>query len=160
MIRFYWDACVFISRFQRDPDRIVVLEHITDEAAAGKLEIVTSAFALAEVSYLNRKADEDQQRKDESLIQQFFDHDFIHVIQVDRQIATEAARIGRAHGLKPADAVHVATALSKDTQIIHTYDEKRLLKLHGKIGEPPLTIKEPSMEVQKELPFGDDEINE
>ena len=142
-IRFYWDSCCFISRLQRDAARISNLEYITDEAAAGRIQIIKSTMAIAEVCYLNRHADDEQTEKDAELVARFFDNEYITVVQLSRTIAEEAARINRQHGAKPADAIHLATALAADAQIVHTYDNKRLLKLDGKVGNPPLTITTP-----------------
>ncbi|MCH7750719.1 MAG: PIN domain-containing protein, partial [Planctomycetes bacterium] len=102
------------------------------------------------------KTNEDQFQTADLL--RFFDNDYIHLIRVDRKLATEAAKIARAHRVKPPDAIHLATALLRDCQIIHTYDDKKLLKLDGKVGEPPLTIIEPTAEIQANLfPEGEKE---
>lgn len=45
----YWDACCFIARIQREPDRIADLEQLTELAEDDKLRIVTSTLTIAEV---------------------------------------------------------------------------------------------------------------
>ena len=64
--------------------------------------------------------------------------------EVDREIAKLASKLCRENdGLKPPDAVHIATALTAKVSEIHTYDMKDLGKFNGKIGDPLMTIVEP-----------------
>jgi predicted nucleic acid-binding protein len=155
MIRLYWDSCTFISRIQGDPRRIVNLEFLTDEAAAGKLQLVTSALTVAEVSHLRRECSEAEMLRDVEEIGRFFDNDYIHVVQLTRHIATEAAKISLRHKIKPPDAIHLATALHSNCQVVHTYDEP-MLRLDGKVGAPALTITTPPA-AQRGL-FDDQEV--
>ncbi len=157
MLSYYWDACCFISRIQRDPEHIVALEYITDEAAADRVTIVTSTLSIAEVSCITREATLEEVARDAETIARFFDNPYIVVRQVTRRIAEHAAAIGREFGVKPPDAIHLATAIEAGVQIVHTYDDKKLLKLDGKVGTPPLTIVTPeTVERQLEL-FGQKE---
>lgn len=142
MTRFYWDSCAFIGRIQGDPSRIIDLKFLTDEAAAGRVQIVASALAVAEVSYIRRECSEAEKLRDIEEIGKFFDNDYIHIVQVTRHIATEAAKIAVRHKVKPPDAIHLATAIASNCQVVHTYDNV-LLKLDGKVGAPALTIKAP-----------------
>ena len=155
MIDYYWDSCCFISRLQRDEERIGALEYITDEAADGRVRIITSAVTIAEVCFLRTRHEasgEEEREKDAELIARFFDNPYIYVWQVTRAIAEEAARISRACGVKPLDAIHLATAIATNTQVVHTYDSRRMLTLDGKVGSPPLTIVTPdSVDRQTEM---------
>jgi len=157
MNKYYWDSCAFISRIQGNPDRIKMLEHFTDKAAEGEIQIVTSSLTVAEVCFINREGSLDEKLRDIDTISRFFDNDYIYIVQVSRQISTEAAKIGVQHKVKPPDAIHLATALHSDCQVVHTYDATRLLKLDGKVGIPPLTICKPSIQFQQEL-FSDDDL--
>lgn len=151
MTRYYWDSCVFISRLQGDPDRIVALEYLTDEAAAGRIQLITSTLAIAEVCYLKKECSEEQLRHDIEEISRFFSNDYIHLVQVTQRIATEAAHIARKHGVKPPDAIHLATAILNQCDAVHTYDGVKMLKLDKLIGDPPLRIIQPNPEVQADL---------
>jgi predicted nucleic acid-binding protein len=142
MTRFYWDSCTFISRIQGDARRIVNLEFLTDEAAAGRVQLVTSALTIAEVSHLRRDCTDEEMVRDVEQIGRFFDNDYIHVIQLTRRIATEAAKISLRYKIKPPDAIHLATAIASNCQVVHTYDEV-LLRHDAKVGAPPLTITTP-----------------
>jgi predicted nucleic acid-binding protein len=152
MTRLYWDSCVFISRIQRDPERIAVLECLTDEAQRGTFEIVTSALALAEVRYINKAIDEKTRLAHIQAIEAFFDHEYIHIVQVTAEIARAAARLGHQHGMKVLDSIHVATALARRADVLHTYDH-RWLSRDGLIGTPPLRIRQPAIDVPQSLPF-------
>ena len=138
--KYYWDSCVFIDRLQRTPHRIGPLEQITNDAADGKVLIVTSTMAIAEVVRVDSQENDETQ---DNLIRDYFDNDCIVVHQVDRRIAEDAARICRKTGVKPPDAIHVATALMADVSVLHTYDNN-LLSKNGLVGSPPLRIETPA----------------
>jgi predicted nucleic acid-binding protein len=146
MIDYYWDSCCFISRLQRDEERIRALEYITDEAAAGRVRIITSTVTIAEVCFLRARHEtsaDGEREQDAELIARFFDNPYIYAWQVTRAIAEEAARISRAFEVKPLDAIHLATAIATNTPVVHTYDSRKMLALNGKVGSPPLTIVTP-----------------
>lgn len=154
MISYYWDACCFISRIQRDPDHIDALEYITDEATAERAIIVTSALSIAEVNCINREATLEEMARDAALIARYFDNPYVVVRQVTRRIAELAAAISREFGIKPPDAIHLATAIDAGVQIVHTYDDT-LLKLDGEVGTPALTMTRPET-VERQLDFLDE----
>ena len=138
----YWDSCVFIDRIQRTPARIELLESITNLAASGGLAIVTSTLTIVEVLRgPDSSVPTDAQAK---AIKEFFENDWIVLRSVDRPIAERAADLRRAHRLKTADSVHVATALHNSVVDFHTYDNDHLIKRNGRCGSPPLTIIEPN----------------
>ncbi len=137
----YWDACVFIDRIQGTPSRIDLLRELTSLAERGSLLIVTSTLTIAE-ELRNESEDFDPDR-DLAQIRDFFEHEWISLRAVDRSIAEAAAKLRRKYGgLKVPDAVHLATAVSKEIPVMHTYDS-RLLGYDGLHGTPKLKIKEP-----------------
>ena len=71
-------------------------------------------------------------------------HRFIRTINCDRIIA-EAARslIWEFPHLKPKDAIHVASALSQEVAVMHSYDNDDLVKFSGLMGNPKLKICHP-----------------
>ena len=146
--RICWDSCVFIHRIQRTPGKIATLKQITYAAENGEVVIVTSAFSIAEVAKLNTK--KPLTKPQEKRINEFFQNDFIELVAVDLFVAELARSIVRNHGLKPGDAVVVASALMGNADVLHTYDEK-VLKRDGFIkrkGSKPLEIKEPYLPQQ------------
>lgn len=68
----YWDACCFIGRIQREPDKIEELDHLASLAEAGKLLIVTSTLTIAEVLYEPNDRGEDS--KNIKRISRYFEH--------------------------------------------------------------------------------------
>lgn len=146
----YWDTDVFIHRFQRTPEHIAVLEQITDAAEHGDIVFVQSTFTISEL--VKDPEGEKLTDEQESIIESFFENDFVIVRTLTEQIAFLSRKIARDYGLKPGDAVHVATAIFWEVPILHTYDEK-LLSKNGLIGDPPLTIERPSFVGQANLPL-------
>jgi predicted nucleic acid-binding protein len=51
-------------------------------------------------------------------------------------------RIWQYEHLKPKDAIHVASAISQQLDVLHSYDTD-LLALDGQLGTPPLRICQP-----------------
>lgn len=137
----YWDACSWISLIQ---DEIVTLPSgaiekrgqmcraVLAAAESKKIEIFTSAFALAEVNKFSPNGSINSTDK----LKAFFENDYFVIVDLSR-FAGEFARdlMQAAHaGLKPADATHLASAAISDVDFMHTFDEK-LLKLDNKINK-------------------------
>jgi predicted nucleic acid-binding protein len=144
----YWDTDVFIHRFQRTPEHISTLEQITDAAERGEIVFVQSTFTISEL--VKDPDGEKLTEAQENVIEDFFENEFVIVRTLTEQIAFLSRKIAREHGLKPGDAVHVATAIFWKVPILHTYDDK-LLKRDGLIGDPPLKIEKPSFVGQQNL---------
>lgn len=148
--RIYWNSCVFIHVIQQTGEYRPVLETIMEEARAGRVAIVTSALTLAEVRGAGSEADE-------AMIDEMFRQDYIAVRVLDPPLASRARRLGREHGIKPADAIHVATAIDLGAEVMHTMDGKTkrrgLIAKSGQIEEVGLRIREPDWPVQNRLPL-------
>jgi predicted nucleic acid-binding protein len=54
------------------------------------------------------------------------------------------------HGIRPKDAIHVATALDAGALALETFDDG-LLKKSGQVGVSPLVIRKPLPPAQSEL---------
>ena len=162
-IRYYWDACAWIALIQQEPGRFDSLKYIAEEAKAGRVEIWTSNFTLAEV--YKRPIDsgqisllpENDKAFEDSILQAF-----VQRVQVDYDVGVLArALLRRYPGIqKPQDGIHLATALLNNVDEIHTYDRQNLLDLDGliarrdgkmlKICVPP---KPPTTEPIKQSPM-------
>lgn len=147
-VRIYWDSCVYISCIQETADRIATLRRLVQAAKDGEIVFVASAMVIAEVVKIDKDSPAtfaDQAKK----IREFFENDYIKVREVDRRTAEDAQAISRKFGLKPPDAIHVATALRWKCRSLQTYDgekgeAKKLLAFDGLIGVPALKIELPS----------------
>jgi predicted nucleic acid-binding protein len=149
--RFYWDSFAFLSVFNKEPGHEKYREVIR-LAERGEALIITSAIALVEVVKIKGKAA--MGPKDEQAIRDFFEHSYIQVIGVTRNLAEEARKLVWEKNLDPKDAVHIATAIFAQVQEIHTTDHK-MTRLSG-FAE--MTIGEPkNIQTEMELPKGNGE---
>ena len=147
-IPIYWDSCVYIDCIQQTPGRHDVLDDIIEKAKNNRIILVASALVIAEVTTLKESGLEIAEQAQK--IRDFFENDFISVRGVTRRVAEEAADLGRKYSIKPADAVHVVTALHGNCASLQTFDgtssrRRKLLALDGKIGNPPLAIELPQV---------------
>lgn len=77
-----------------------------------------------------------------TLVRRFFRHSYIRVRNVTRATSERAQDVVWDDGVKPKDAIHVATALDAKVGILETFDQA-LIKRSGEIGSPPLLIRRP-----------------
>ncbi len=84
------------------------------------------------------------------IVRRFFRRSYFRVRNVTRSISEGAQDLVWNHGIRPKDAIHVATALDVGVAFLETFDEQ-LLKNTGTIGNPPLCIRKPLPPAQKEL---------
>jgi predicted nucleic acid-binding protein len=145
----YWDACVFHALFGKEKGRVDACLRIEKAAQGGSVRIYTSAITFVECVWvktitdptgkLNKLAPEHEQ-----IIEGYFKRSYIVAIICDRNIAEAARKLLWKHPqLKPHDAVHVASAIAQQVDVMHSYDNDDLVKLNGKIGNPPLKICNP-----------------
>ena len=147
----YWDANVFHALFGKEAGRVETCLCVEKAARDGKVEIYTSTATFVECVWIKGHPDR-LSKEHETVIQRYFMHKYIRAINCDRQIA-EAARnlIWQFPHLKPKDAIHVASAIAQQVEVLHTYDDD-LLKLSGQIGNPPVKICHPEFEEESESP--------
>ena len=136
--RYSWDACTWIALIIQEQalrkgggleDRARLCNHIINQAASKRVEIATSGLSLAEVC-----KHPDVIGADGDVLSDFFRNEYILVVPVDRFVGTLAREImqGRQPGLKPPDAIHLATAIISGAAEFHTFDD-RLLALDQKL---------------------------
>jgi predicted nucleic acid-binding protein len=140
-VRLYWDTSVWIAWNDNDFGTRVLCTELLRRAEAGEFVIVLSTLALAEFAPQNDAGEE--------CLDGYFRRSHFRVVALDRRIATEARRLVKRYpGLRGADAVHLATALSAQAQYLFTYD-RRLLGLEV----PGITICEPFFVGQQKFSF-------
>lgn len=122
---------------------------VLDSAEAGRIELVISALTIAEVLLLRNQRAIPKERA--QLVRDFFRRNYFVVVDVDRFIAERAQDLVWDYGIKPKDAVHVATALDQRVPILDTYDEWLLGKSLAVGGTPPLVICKPGDGMQSDL---------
>lgn len=140
----YWDSCVFISYLQEEPIRVNTVEALFTEVrqSAGKKKIVTSVYSRAEVAYIAGEVPLKQLNDDAPIRidRMWNDTSVISFIEMHEMIATMARNLIRTAAsykwkLKPADAVHLASAQWLNAQEFHTYDNE-LYRYSDLIGRP------------------------
>lgn len=134
--RVCWDACAWIALIQEEKiieggiDRVTRCRTVINEAKKGKIEIAISSLCLVEVCKNKDVKDANPQK-----IADYFEHDYILMVALDRSVGERARGLMMAGipKLKPADACHLATAvITPDVAELHTFDTK-LLDLNGTI---------------------------
>jgi predicted nucleic acid-binding protein len=78
-------------------------------------------------------------------IKQMFSWSWIRKIQVVPTIAAHAAEIARQYNLKPADALHVASALARSCQFLHRWDRDYQKTDHLIPSKEPVMISPPDL---------------
>lgn len=127
--RIYWDACCWIALIQQEVvtsngksvDRGKLCRGVVQAAEKNIYEIVTSTLSLAEVSKSPTKS---KKPDDDDKIAAFFENDYILLANVDVRVGTLARQLMQRglSGLKPADAIHLATASITECEFFHTFD--------------------------------------
>ncbi len=160
--RVYWDACVFLDYISEHPDRYPTIEALLEQADQGKRQVLTSVTTIAEVAFAQQEkaagsvSAETEKRIDAlwmppspvTLVE-------FHVLTARTARALLREAVNRGWGLKPFDAIHLATAKLLGVTQFNTYDLNRL----GKYGELIGTkVCEPYIE-QTSLPLGEAAIN-
>lgn len=111
--------------------------YVISQARAGKVEIWTSALTLAEVFKITQNGQPNQlDESKDHVFEEYLEQDFVTVVQVDVDIGTYARRLLRQHSRlkKPADAIHLASALTYSVDEFHTFDEVNLIPLSGQVS--------------------------
>lgn len=141
MVERYWDSDAFLGWLAEEEDKVEECRAVIRAAEEGKTILITSALTLTEVLWMRRR--ERIPAESAEKVQQFFQHEYIVVNDLDRRIAEDAQRLVWHHSIKPKDAVHVATALDAKVARMETFDGD-LIKKSGEVGEPPLEIGRPN----------------
>ena len=132
----YLDSGVFIGWIKAEitPDGVNrgrIADHILELAERGVYRICVSSVTLAEVHKKKGLGPLDE-KEDERIID-FFEHSYIDVVDVDREIGKQSNRFCRLYGLKPIDAIHLACALRAGCDVLLTWDDDFDSVQHDKI---------------------------
>lgn len=133
----YWDACVFHALFGKE-NTVESCKRIERAAQDAQVQIYTSAVTFVECVWLKTETDptgnlNKLSPKHEEVIAGYFQRSYIFVINCDRNIAEAARRLLWEHPLKPKDAIHVASAIAQQADVLHSFDND-LVRLNGKIS--------------------------
>ncbi len=160
---YYWDACVFLAGITGEAGRQPIVESILEKCEDGSVLIHTSVLSITEVSFSkveknNKKLDEDIESAIEELwapSSKIRIADFNEVVAIRAKDIIRRA-ISRGWSIKPADAIHLATAMGIGVDEFHTHDKPIINKNKKELQEYlGFSITEPHKE-----PSLFDELNE
>ncbi len=145
--RTYWDACVLLSYINGITDRLPVIEELLRQSRAEEVVLITSVLSQTEVAFA---AFEKQQgtldvEVEEQIAALWAPGSPVVSVEFYELIADRARGLMRQAitqgwgSLKPADAIHLATAQQIGVSEFHTYDGG-LQAWDGRLGFP---VREP-----------------
>lgn len=153
----YLESSVFIALIKGEVvdgiDRADIAQHILDDASNGRWPIFTSTFSLAEVIKDRKRpllTPEEEQR-----IGDYFKHEYIKPVILDRDVGESARRLARNHNLRPADAVHLASAIRAKADELLTWDKDNFpvgQTIEGVTIKLPYWFGQTTMPLQPEVP--------
>lgn len=144
----YWDSDAFLGWFQNEPGKLELCSGTLKRAEEGEVVIFTSALTIAEVLWLRGGPKIAKEKSD--LVRKFFRRSYFRIRNVTRRIAEDAQDLVWMEGIRPKDAIHVATAVDLTAAALETFDDD-LIAHTGRIGSPPLVIRKPVAAVQGTL---------
>lgn len=132
---FAVDSMVFIYFFDQNKSYIDASERILKDAERGECTVVTSIISLTEsLSPLKYRDDEGARS---AIVNFFYLTPNIHILDVTREVALEAARLRREYAsLRTPDAIQLATAIASGADTFITNDARL-----AKLSLPGLTIR-------------------
>jgi predicted nucleic acid-binding protein len=121
--RPYLDSSIYIAAIKgetAEPGKGDLSGQVISLAQQGHFPVIASTFVYAEV-IKDRNAPKLTPQQ-EATIDGFFEQSFITWVEVDLVIAKAARNISRQLGLKPPDAIHLATAARVGADQFLTWD--------------------------------------
>ena len=126
----YLDSSIFFAIIKKETvpclsglARWEVAERILRDAERGRYQIYTSTITLAEVRRIRERSVELTQ--DElTTVARFFRHEYIRLAAVTREIAERAQLLGAQYGILPMDAIHLATAIQLQCDVLLVWDKR------------------------------------
>ncbi len=120
MSRVYWDSMVFVYWLENHPTYAPRVEQIFDAMVARGDRLCTSYLAIGETLAGPLKHGK---LRTAAHIEQFFDSGLVEMVPFDRKAAGEFARLRANWTVRPADAIHLASAASAGMDLFLTHDE-------------------------------------
>ncbi len=115
------DTSIFIYHLERHPRYFPLTQALLSGVEAGTWTAVASTVALMELTVRPWQLERpDVVRAYEDALTQF---PHLTLADVTRDVARHAAQLRAQHNLRPADALHVATALVHDATVFVTNDQ-------------------------------------
>lgn len=127
----YWDTSVILAALDsKDTNHKDIAQLLEEISNASDKRIVTSVISKIEVAYFQSEKDVALDSNIEKIIDDFWnDETLISVIELSDEIALQSRNLVRygvtksGRKIKPADAIHLATARSIQAKCLYTYDD-------------------------------------
>lgn len=140
----YLDACAILAYLNDEPGRADNLAALFEEAERGDIRLVTSTITLAEVAYVKETDIAPEVDADTRIDNLLLDRRIITFVECTEDIARGARQYVRPAGdqaqrLKPADAIHLSSAVAAGVDYFLTYDsdfDPAVLDVDFEIIEP------------------------
>ena len=114
------DTAIFIYHLERHPHYLPLTQELLAGVEAGQWNAVASTVALMELTVRPWQLERpDVARAYEEALARF---PHLTLADVTRDVARRAAQLRAQHNLRPADALHVATALAHNATVFVTND--------------------------------------
>jgi len=128
----YWDACVPLAYINGEANRLPHIQGLLQDSGKN-IQIVTSILSITEVAFAKveqdgKSPDADTEAKINKLWEIGSPIETVEFYELIAEDAKKLMRAGLPHGfsLKPADAIHLATADRLQVTEFHTYDDVKL----------------------------------
>ena len=141
--RRYWDSDCFIGWLAQEGNKVTPCRQVLSLAEKGKIEIVTSALTIAEVLRLRHHSPIPKEKRVD--IRQFFNNSYIIIVPILRPTAEMSQDLVWDQGVKPKDALHVATAIEVGVPLFNTFDED-LIKKGNELDGSKVVFEKPSVD--------------
>jgi predicted nucleic acid-binding protein len=139
--QLYWDTSNFLCFLNKDEEeRRNICEDILQHASMDEVHILTSTYTIVEVIRPRKSAIPNSRVLTPSQIDKMkgmFRWPFITTIELDERTALYASDLARDHNLKPADAVHAASAILWKADVLQAWDRDYRSVLHLIAVEQP-----------------------
>jgi predicted nucleic acid-binding protein len=146
----YCDACVILGFFnsESEPHKADECKLLIRAAEQKQIRLVTSAFSESEVVNISKllqtlihfvRCGE----KAEEIIKEFFRMPWLELAAYERETSEISRYLSRKYGTKPADSIHIATAIQRGVDFFDTVDDGIFKKYPQKVvSYPPRYPKE------------------
>ena len=128
--RRYWDTDPF-TRIVAKQENWEVCAAVLKQAERGLYKAYTSVITKVEMTRRRGDALPFEQRP---VIESFFNNSFVQLVDVTDEIATSARQLCFELGLRPYDAVHVASAIYAKCDVLYTFDS-HILRIRSQLDE-------------------------
>lgn len=115
----YFDSCLFLSVLEKE-DGYQLIEQLLQLVFTGQLELVVSPFVLLEARGRDMRTTVDEHPVND--IWEQLNRPGVLMMDFDRFTAVKARELAVQHRLKNCDAVHLATAVAAEVDVMFTLD--------------------------------------